>query len=151
MCPGATSPRTRSSFRKSKSVSGLRRIPILPELAAEWRRWRDFQEARGAVADSTGAVHQLRDADDAVPGVEIVKRVAHRAGVRTQDPPDRAGLNLSEVSPHTLRRTFGSTLLNQGVRLEVVSKLLGHSNTKVTEDSYAELLNATIAREVLSL
>jgi site-specific recombinase XerD len=35
---------------------------------------------------------------------KVVKRVAERAGV--------------EASPHTLRRTYGSYFLNQGMRLE---------------------------------
>lgn len=38
----------------------------------------------------------------------------------------------------------------RGVRLEVVSKLLGHASTTITEHAYAELLDATIAAEVLS-
>jgi integrase len=38
----------------------------------------------------------------------------------------------SELSPHSLRRTFGSDFINRGVRLEVISKLLGHSSTTVT-------------------
>jgi integrase len=93
-----------------------------------------------------------------------VKRVAHRAGVRVVSctcgagvssshvigcPRTQSGENLSRVSPHTLRRTFGSHLLNRGLRLEVVSKLLGHASTTVTERSYAELLYETARREVL--
>ena len=61
----------------------------------------------------------------------------------------RNGENLSEVTPHTLRRTFGSDLLNRGLRLEVVSKLLGHASTVVTERAYAELLDDTMRRELL--
>ena len=72
----------------------------------------------------------------------VVKRVANRAGVR---PNNGAS---SEISPHTLRRTFGSHLLNKGVRLESVSKLLGHADTRVTEAAYAELLDETIRAEV---
>jgi site-specific recombinase XerD len=56
----------------------------------------------------------------------------------------------SAVSPHTLRTTFGSHLLNLGVRLEVVAELLGHANTRVTEEAYAELLKATVRREALA-
>jgi integrase len=50
-----------------------------------------------------------------------------------------------------LRRTFGSYLLNKGLRLEVVSKLLGHSSTVVTERAYAELLGTTIRDELLAV
>ena len=70
-----------------------------------------------------------------------VKRVADRAGIRP-------GQN---VTPHPLRRTFGSDLLNRGLRLEVVSRLLGHTSTRTTETAYAELLDQTIRDEALAI
>jgi integrase/recombinase XerD len=48
------------------------------------------------------------------------------------------------VTPHTLRRTFGTELLNKGMALEQLSKLLGHADTRVTEASYAEMLDETV-------
>jgi integrase len=95
----------------------------------------------------------------------LVKRVAHRAGVRPRPctcavarPPHTAncprnlnGYNRSDVTPHTLRRTFGSDLLNRGLRPEVVSKLLGHATTTITEHTYAELLDDTTRRELLHI
>jgi integrase len=62
-----------------------------------------------------------------------------------------SGENVSAITPHSLRRTFGSYLLNRGLRLEVVSRLLGHSSTVVTERAYAELLGATIRDELLAV
>jgi site-specific recombinase XerD len=56
-------------------------------------------------------------------------------------------VNVSAVSPHTLRRTYASDLLNRGTRLEVVSRLLGHSETRTTEAGYARLLDAQISLE----
>ncbi|HWA76291.1 MAG TPA: site-specific integrase [Polyangiaceae bacterium] len=53
-------------------------------------------------------------------------KVAKRAGV-----PD--------ITFHDLRRHVGTMLINSGERLEVVSKLLGHSNVAVTQRSYAHL------------
>jgi integrase len=50
----------------------------------------------------------------------------------------------SAVTPHTLRRTFGTELLNKGMALEQLSKLLGHADTRVTEASYAEMLDETV-------
>jgi site-specific recombinase XerD len=80
---------------------------------------------------------------------KTVKIAARNAGVRPHDNPALVGEeNFASTSPHTLRRTFGSTLLNQGVRIEVVSALLGHKNVAITQKAYAELLQATVAREV---
>ena len=61
-----------------------------------------------------------------------------------------SGENRSSISPHTLRRTFGSDLINRGLRLETVSKLLGHSSTTITERAYAQLLAPTIRRELFA-
>ena len=44
------------------------------------------------------------------------------------------------VSPHCWRRGCGMALLNHGLGMSAVSKLLGHSSTKVTEDHYARWL-----------
>jgi integrase len=53
-------------------------------------------------------------------------KVAKRAGV-----PD--------ITFHDLRRHVGTMLINGGERLEVVSKLLGHSTVAVTQRSYAHM------------
>lgn len=44
---------------------------------------------------------------------------------------------LGDLASHSLRDTFAVDLLQRGVPLEEVSKLLGHSSTKVTEKHYA--------------
>jgi len=43
------------------------------------------------------------------------------------------------ISLHSLRSTFGSTLINKGVDIYTVSKFLGHSSVKVTEKHYLAL------------
>jgi integrase len=50
---------------------------------------------------------------------------------------DRAGV--PDITFHDLRRHVGTLLINEGERLEVVSKLLGHSTIAVTQRSYAHL------------
>jgi integrase/recombinase XerC len=139
--------------RQSKSDAGLRTVPIVPELSVELRRWLRGLEERGlyrpagpllAVKERPGRGSWNGEPGHMKPQFawRIVKRVANRAGVRPK------GKKSSEISPHTLRRTFGSYLLNRGVRLESVSKLLGHADTRVTEAAYAELLDETIRAEV---
>jgi integrase len=52
---------------------------------------------------------------------------------------------------HICRHTCATMLLNNGVSLLTVSKILGHANTKITEQTYAKLLPSTIMDEVNSI
>ena len=52
---------------------------------------------------------------------------------------------------HLFRKTYGTRLLNRGVRLETVSKCLGHSSTQITQMAYSKLLKETIIKEVTSV
>lgn len=54
------------------------------------------------------------------------------------------------LGAHDMRRTFGTLLLNKRVPLEIVSKLLGHSSTIVTQKTYA-FMAAETARQHLSI
>lgn len=55
------------------------------------------------------------------------------------------------LSLHSLRATFGSTLINMGVDIYTVSKLLGHSSVKVTEKHYLALDPAHVQSAINNL
>ena len=55
---------------------------------------------------------------------------------------ERAGLN--DVRLHDLRHSFASLLVNNGVPLYTVQKLLGHTQLKTTQ-RYAHLSEETLA------
>lgn len=51
------------------------------------------------------------------------------------------------ISTHWARHTGATLLLNEGkVDMEVVSKILGHSSTKITRKVYAKLLDETVVK-----
>lgn len=49
------------------------------------------------------------------------------------------------ISSHWARHTGATLLLNAGISMEIVSKVLGHSSTKITREVYAKLLDETVA------
>lgn len=131
---------------RSKSDEGEGRIiPVYPEMFAELRRWQEFQALRGLDHPNAPILATQRG----TPMIEMqvwttVKRVAVRADLRLCE-----GKQGTEIHPHTLRRTLGSWLINSGVRLEVVSAILGHASIETTRKYYAELLKSTIVFEAL--
>lgn len=58
-----------------------------------------------------------------------------------------AGVN-KPISSHWARHTGATLLLNAGVDMEIVAKVLGHSSTKITREIYAKLLDTTVADAV---
>lgn len=100
-----------------------------------------------------------------IPISERMRTVANMTGVgpvfsATFVEKSHMNTNLREIlgmvgidkylSFHGLRRSFASCMLNSDVPLKVVSELLGHSNTEVTERRYA-FLNDKRLKEAVSV
>lgn len=81
-------------------------------LRVYYREWKPkkylFEGKRGTQYSATSVAN-------------IVKRSASRAGI------------LQKVSPHMLRHSFATHLLEDGVDLRYIQQLLGHKTTKTTE------------------
>lgn len=60
---------------------------------------------------------------------------------------DICGIN-KVLTTHVGRKTCGMFLLNSGISLEAVSKILGHKSVRTTERHYAHVLPTLIAKEV---
>jgi integrase len=50
---------------------------------------------------------------------------------------------ITNATIHDLRHTYASVLVNSGIGLEVIGKLIGHSNVRTTQ-RYAHLVNSTL-------
>lgn len=70
---------------------------------------------------------------------QYLKVIAQAAGI---DKP---------VSTHWARHTGATILLNSGIPMQIVSKICGHSSTKITEQVYAKLLDETVVEAIKKL
>lgn len=88
-------------------------------------------------------------------GVEVLKRHDYQLHIITNQKYNIMLKSLqvlcgikTTLTTHVARRTYATMLLNKGVRIEAVSRCLGHKNTKITQAAYAEVLNKTVIDEV---
>ena len=55
------------------------------------------------------------------------------------------------LSSHWARHTGATILLNEGIEMRIITKICGHSSTKITEQVYAKLLDETVVDAVSGL
>lgn len=119
-------------YAKIRSGKGGKdRLVVVPRALAQELKSYLGKRRRGPVF-----ISQRRGMFTARRIQQIVKAAAHGAKVGRR------------VTPHTLRRSMATALLNRGVREEVVSTLLGHESTETTRAAYARLSIQTLAVEV---
>jgi integrase len=70
--------------------------------------------------------------------------------VATQRAADAAGI-ARQLTFHDLRRTYGAMLIEAGVAIYEVSRLLGHSDVRVTQQLYAPLSGLYLAETAAKL
>lgn len=107
-------------------------VPIDRELVGWLRRWdaERYSYCRSAffhtVRDSAGVTSSGKHEPLSVRTIQaMVKRYAAQAGLPTE--------GRRRVTPHTLRHTYATGLIRDGVALEAVRRLLGHANLSTTQ------------------
>ena len=68
----------------------------------------------------------------------------------TQAAATRAGLS-RKLTFHDLRRTYGAMLIEAGVDIYTVSRLLGHADVRITQEVYAPLCGRFMAEQAAKL
>lgn len=55
------------------------------------------------------------------------------------------------ITTHLCRKSYAHYMLNNGVRIETVARLLGHSNSNITQKIYCRKTTETIANEIAQI
>ena len=87
-------------------------------------------------------------------GVAILKKYGYKLPIISNQKYNAALKFIKDVCridkplhTHIARHTYATRCINEGIRLEVVAKLLGHSTTRLTQH-YAKLLEKNVVKEV---
>lgn len=112
-----------------------RRIPLVGRLATALEQW--YERRREELKQECPWVFPTRPGNALHPNQvrRFVKRAARRAGLPEAD----------RISPHTLRHTFATDVLNETGNLELVRRLLGHADISSTQ-VYTHLADEHVAR-----
>lgn len=128
----------RQGLLRVTGKGGRERLVPLGEEARHWLE-RYLAQARPALAGAalTGSQARLFSGRDNVP----VSRQAFWGAVKRHAAV--AGIDPARVSPHGLRHSFATHLLNHGADLRALQMLLGHSSLSTTQ------IYTLVAREKL--
>ena len=125
------------SFTEPKTRAGRRMVPIGPGAIEALRRQKARQTIERAAAGKKWQDHDLVFATttgtpmDAQNLRKVFVAILREAG-------------LPEVRFHDLRHSAASLMLNHGVPVLVVSKILGHANPSITMNVYAHLYSESV-------
>lgn len=80
-------------------------------------------------------------------GCDLPRMTLQQYNMRLKAVADMCGVE-KPVASHWGRRTCGMVLLNHGISIEIVAKILGHSNIRTTQACYAKILDNTVIEAI---
>ena len=119
--------------KSTKTKSGMRVLQMNDTVEYYMRELRAYDERNGTASEyvccnNFGQRNNHRNLQC------CLNRICRDAGIR------------QHITLHTLRHTFGSTLIRRGVGIEVISKLMGHANITITYNKYIHTIKEEEAK-----
>ena len=122
-------------------------IPLTEQAISILRQWQEKREGCKYVFN---LVRDELDLDDAEALYKARNNATKCINQSLVVVGEQIGLPFN-LSMHAARHTFAVFALNKGLSMTVVSRLLGHGSTDVTEKVYARFLPETLSTEVARL
>ena len=122
-------------------------IPLTEPALHILQQWREKREGCRYVFN---LVKETLDLDDAEALYKARNNATKCINQSLAVVGEQIGLPFS-LSMHAARHSFAVFALNKGLSMSVVSRLLGHSSTDITEKVYARFLPETLSAEVAKL
>ena len=138
----------RRELRKIMIKTNKRHVIPLTEPAL--RILRQWQEKRAGCRYVFDLVKESLNLDDAEALYKARNNATKCVNQSLVVAGEQAGLPFN-LSMHVARHTFAVFALNKGLSMSVVSRLLGHGSTDVTEKVYARFLPETLSAEIARL
>lgn len=108
-------------------------IPLLPEAGEIINKYEDLTHRVDTKIQNKGVLPVYVN--------QVYNRLLKQIGLICNLPID-------VMKSHVARKTFAMTILNSGVSLESVSKMLGHTKLEITQKHYAFVDTKRIAKEM---
>jgi hypothetical protein len=96
--------------------------------------------------DAAYDAHYVHDYFHQAGGFAAVPFNPGKKGADRQFAPDGAAAGVAGVSPHRLRHTYATQLLNNGMTIDALRRLMGHENLNITL-IYARLADTTLEQQ----
>lgn len=138
----------RKELRKIMIKTNKRHVIPLTEPAL--RILQQWQEKREGCKYVFNLVKEALDLDDAEALYKARNNATKCINQSLAVVGEQIGLPFN-LSMHVARHSFAVFALNKGLSMSVVSRLLGHGSTDVTEKVYAKFLPETLSAEVARL
>jgi integrase len=126
---GIVSTKERGVIAEEPKTKKSRRTVPLPKMVAEFLLWHRDKARSDGTYRKDGPVFPSKK------GTYIWPRNFSRSFEEL-----RAKLDLKDITPHGLRHTFASRLLELREDMKVIQELLGHSKMSTTADIYAHVV-----------
>ncbi|AEI89293.1 MAG: Site-specific recombinase XerD [Candidatus Midichloria mitochondrii] len=138
------SPKSSANYVIVKGKGGKERIVLLNEYAKEaLAKYLEIREA---------FIKRGTKTDWLFPSFNKAGKVTHltrqRFGQVLKEVAINAGVNPNIISPHKIRHSFATHMLQNGANLRIVQELLGHSDISSTQ-IYTKVSNEQAAKLVL--